>query len=92
MLQVHLLNDESRGATMEAVVSRMKTIQRAMGRETTAAGGATSKHGIRFIAVSATVPNAQDVGQILSVFINWRFLNSAHEQYMSKKSLLLFLF
>ena len=64
VLQVHLLNDESRGATMEAVVSRMKTIQRAMGRETTAAGGVTNKHGIRFIAVSATVPNAQDVGQI----------------------------
>ncbi|KAI1436469.1 hypothetical protein GGR50DRAFT_223618 [Xylaria sp. CBS 124048] len=44
--EVHILKD-SRGATLEAVVSRMKTI------------GAS----IRFVAISATVPNIDDVAQ-----------------------------
>ena len=42
--EVHILNKD-RGATLEAVVSRMKSI--------------TSD--IRFIALSATVPNSQDI-------------------------------
>ncbi|KAL3419662.1 pre-mRNA splicing helicase [Phlyctema vagabunda] len=42
--EVHILND-SRGATLEAVVSRMKTI------------GAN----VRFVALSATIPNSEDV-------------------------------
>ncbi|KAI1263136.1 P-loop containing nucleoside triphosphate hydrolase protein [Xylariaceae sp. FL1019] len=42
--EVHILKD-SRGATLEAVVSRMKTIG----------------VGIRFVALSATVPNIDDV-------------------------------
>ncbi|KAI0390225.1 hypothetical protein F5Y17DRAFT_472096 [Xylariaceae sp. FL0594] len=46
--EVHILKD-SRGATLEAVVSRMKTI------------GA----GIRFVAISATVPNIDDVAKWL---------------------------
>jgi Lhr-like helicase len=43
-MQVHILN-ESRGSTLEVVVSRMKT-----------RGSA-----VRFVAVSATVPNIDDV-------------------------------
>ena len=42
--EVHILKD-SRGATLEAVVSRMKSIGTAM----------------RFIALSATVPNSEDI-------------------------------
>ena len=46
--EVHMLND-SRGATLEAVVSRMKTI----------------KADVRFIALSATVPNIEDIAKWL---------------------------
>jgi len=46
--EVHILKDV-RGATLEAVVSRMKTI------------GAN----VRFIALSATVPNSEDIAQWL---------------------------
>ena len=42
--EVHILKD-TRGATLEAVVSRMKTKNR----------------NVRFVALSATVPNSQDV-------------------------------
>jgi Lhr-like helicase len=44
MLQIHVLN-ESRGSTLEVVISRMKT------------RGAA----VRFVLVSATVPNIEDV-------------------------------
>ena len=46
--EVHILKD-ARGATLEAVVSRMKTI------------GAN----VRFVALSATVPNSDDIAQWL---------------------------
>lgn len=45
-VQVHMLR-ESRGAILEVVVSRMKSI--------------TS--GLRFLALSATVPNVEDVAE-----------------------------
>ncbi|KAI1757919.1 hypothetical protein F4782DRAFT_544295 [Xylaria castorea] len=48
--EVHILKD-TRGATLEAVVSRMKTI-----------GGS-----IRFVAISATVPNINDVAKWLGL-------------------------
>ena len=46
--EVHILKDD-RGATLETVVSRMKTLGRSM----------------RFIALSATVPNSEDVAHWL---------------------------
>jgi ATP-dependent DNA helicase HFM1/MER3 len=46
--EVHMLNDQ-RGATLEVVISRMKTISR------------LKKYRIRFVAISATVPNIDDV-------------------------------
>ena len=58
-VQVQLLTDNQRGATLEAVVSRMKTIH--------SLSTAELKHtsadcpAIRFIAVSATIPNVSDV-------------------------------
>eukprot|EP00117_Sycon_ciliatum_P004459 scpid34487/ scgid4280/ Probable ATP-dependent DNA helicase HFM1 len=56
--EVHLLTDTVRGPTMEAVISRMKTIQSSVMHN--------SDRSIRFIAVSATVPNADDVAAWLS--------------------------
>jgi ATP-dependent DNA helicase HFM1/MER3 len=46
--EVHMLKDD-RGATLEAVISRMKSIH----------------NGVRFIALSATIPNATDIAEWL---------------------------
>lgn len=46
--EVHLLN-EDRGATLESIVSRMKTL--------------SFPRKIRFIALSATIPNLNDIGE-----------------------------
>ena len=51
---MHMVSDQSRGATMEAVVTRMKTVQSAVCRE---AGSA----GMRLLAISASIPNVRDV-------------------------------
>ena len=52
--EVHMLN-ETRGATLEAVISRMKAIS------------ASNINGpIRFLAISATIPNVADIGRWLS--------------------------
>ena len=66
-VQVQLLSDNQRGATLEAVVSRMKTIHSLNSasldlRQTSSSSSADSgPSGIRFIAVSATIPNVSDV-------------------------------
>ncbi|NWZ77989.1 HFM1 helicase, partial [Poecile atricapillus] len=61
--EVHIIKDESRGATLEVVVSRMKTIQSSLWR-------LLEKHDtvppLRFVAVSATIPNTQDIAEWLS--------------------------
>ena len=66
--EVHQLNDDVRGPTVEAIVSRMKTIRAATdhggteggrGREGTVRGRGAG--GLRLIAVSATIPNITDV-------------------------------
>ncbi|CAH0691742.1 unnamed protein product [Spodoptera exigua] len=69
--EVHILNDETRGPVLEAVVSRMKTIessaqsvhrieqlQKEIQGETASNKSAPR---IRFVAVSATVSNPEDV-------------------------------
>lgn len=48
--EVHLLNEEKRGATLEVVVSRMKTVN-----------GEQNEGNLRFIAISATCPNIEDI-------------------------------
>ena len=58
--QVHLLNDDSRGATVEAVISRMKTVQSTMTRNNT---DSHNREGMRLIAISATIPNIEDVSR-----------------------------
>ncbi|XP_071446219.1 probable ATP-dependent DNA helicase HFM1 [Hetaerina americana] len=77
--EVHLLNDETRGPTMEAVVSRMKTVQGTIlhdfrmhqaafmkkeceDKEGDHMGSADiSTLPVRFVAVSACIPNIEDV-------------------------------
>ena len=61
--QIHVLNDISRGATIEAVISRMKTIQAAMGRSSVE----NFLPKLRFVAVSATIPNIDDVSVITNL-------------------------
>lgn len=51
--EVHLVNDGVRGATLEAVISRMKTIR--------SLTWPTEQDNLRFVAVSATVSNIQDL-------------------------------
>jgi ATP-dependent DNA helicase HFM1/MER3 len=55
--EVHLLND-SRGASLEAVVSRMKML----GRQPELKSSPIAR--VRFVAVSATIPNIEDLGQL----------------------------
>ncbi|NXB39835.1 HFM1 helicase, partial [Eulacestoma nigropectus] len=61
--EVHIIKDESRGATLEVVVSRMKTVQSSLWR-------LLENHDtlppLRFVAVSATIPNTQDIAEWLS--------------------------
>jgi replicative superfamily II helicase len=49
-----VVGDSQRGATVEAVVTRMKMVQ-------TAGAGGTTGQPLRFIAASATLPNTEDV-------------------------------
>ncbi len=62
--KIHQLNDKTRGPTMEAIVCRMKTVQASATNE----GRDFARRRtplLRFIAVSATVPNIEDVRQAL---------------------------
>uniref|UniRef100_A0AAR5PU90 DNA 3'-5' helicase n=1 Tax=Dendroctonus ponderosae TaxID=77166 RepID=A0AAR5PU90_DENPD len=54
--EVHLLNADSRGSTLEVIVSRMKTA-----RGSYLFNG--NAKGIRFIALSATIPNIEDIAE-----------------------------
>ncbi|NXN13442.1 HFM1 helicase, partial [Indicator maculatus] len=61
--EVHVIKDESRGATLEVVVSRMKTVQSSLWR---LSESHVTVPPLRFIAVSATIPNAEDIAEWLS--------------------------
>nr|XP_022917190.1 probable ATP-dependent DNA helicase HFM1 [Onthophagus taurus] len=52
--EIHLLNDEKRGATLEAIVTRMKTLYNLVSNE---------PKPLRFIGVSATISNIIDIAQ-----------------------------
>ncbi|XP_068757801.1 probable ATP-dependent DNA helicase HFM1 [Montipora capricornis] len=60
--EVHLLNDDARGATVEAVISRMKTIQSTVTRH---GANRSTRDGMRLIAISATIPNVEDIASWL---------------------------
>lgn len=53
--EIHLVNDGPRGATLEAVISRMKTIRSMI--------WPTEQDNLRFVGVSATVSNVEDIAQ-----------------------------
>ncbi|XP_070323278.1 probable ATP-dependent DNA helicase HFM1 [Odocoileus virginianus] len=59
--EVHVVKDENRGPTLEVVVSRMKTVQ-----FLSHAVENTNIIPMRFVAVSATIPNAEDIAEWLS--------------------------
>jgi len=59
--EVHLLNTEERGATLEAAVTRMKLISKSDEMKGTPCAG------LRIIAVSATIPNIHDLAEWLEV-------------------------
>lgn len=61
--EVHILNEEGRGSTLEVVVSRMKTVGLEIHQRAVTTGGASC--GIRFVALSATVPNVHDIAEWL---------------------------
>ncbi|KAG8436718.1 hypothetical protein GDO86_007706, partial [Hymenochirus boettgeri] len=59
--EVHTVKDD-RGATLEVVVSRMKTIQSSLARFSE---NTDISIPMRFVAVSATVPNVEDIAEWL---------------------------
>ncbi|KAG5893823.1 hypothetical protein JTB14_018326 [Gonioctena quinquepunctata] len=52
--EVHLLNEENRGSTLEVIVSRMKTIEDSLCSN-------QRRQKIRFLALSATIQNVRDI-------------------------------
>ena len=56
-VKIHILNDPTRGSTVEAVITRMKTIQAARTRGNVDTG----LPPLRLVAVSATITNIEDV-------------------------------
>ncbi|XP_063061418.1 probable ATP-dependent DNA helicase HFM1 [Engraulis encrasicolus] len=58
--EVHVLKDTQRGATLEAVISRMKTMN------ISAFEDESQSTQTRFVAVSATIPNVSDIACWLS--------------------------
>lgn len=64
--EVHLLNDETRGSVLEVIVSRMKTIQETMNEDRSRNKSVQMEPiKIRFVAVSATIPNVEDIAEWL---------------------------
>lgn len=55
--EIHLLNEPHRGPTIEAVISRMKTVHSSSFHST------TQDSGIRLVAASATIPNCEDIAE-----------------------------
>ncbi|XP_051713468.2 probable ATP-dependent DNA helicase HFM1 isoform X2 [Oryctolagus cuniculus] len=60
--EVHIIKDENRGPTLEVVVSRMKTVQ----SSSQISENTSAIIPMRFVAVSATIPNAEDIAEWLS--------------------------
>lgn len=77
--EVHLLNDP-RGAALEAIVSRIKMLARKPElRSSTLAS-------VRFLAVSATIPNVEDLGNC------YTYSCSSSEELLGSNSFLFFFF
>lgn len=61
--EVHLLNDP-RGAALEAIVSRIKMLARNPEMKL------SSLSHVRFLAVSATIPNIEDLGKVVQQYFD----------------------
>ncbi|XP_036370754.1 probable ATP-dependent DNA helicase HFM1 isoform X2 [Octopus sinensis] len=61
--EIHTLNDPGRGSTIEAVISRMKTIH--VASKWMEKDFSEKKNNIRFLAVSATIQNLNDLAEWL---------------------------
>ena len=59
--EIHLLNEENRGATLEAIVSRMKLISSLKRFKN------SFIENFRIIALSATIPNIYEIGEFINV-------------------------
>lgn len=59
--EIHFLKEECRGATLEVVVSRMKTMQEVMKND-----GEYQFPQLRIVAISATIPNLDDFSSWLA--------------------------
>ena len=74
--KVHQLNDEARGPTVEAIVSRMKTVRASVQQREGATGQKQmSSIPLRFIAVSATIPNIHDVKLTIVAYTMYALLS-----------------
>ncbi|TPX51368.1 hypothetical protein SeLEV6574_g00353 [Synchytrium endobioticum] len=62
--EVHMLNEPKRGATLEVVVSRMRTLGIGL-QKMSGVDAVTQYQQIRLLALSATVPNVDDIGDWL---------------------------
>jgi ATP-dependent DNA helicase HFM1/MER3 len=63
--EIHVLGENSRGATIEAVISRMKTYAYNKQSNNENSNKINNTNSLRFIAISATIPNIEDVGCFL---------------------------
>ena len=59
--EIHLLNEDNRGATLEAIIARIKLLKNMENFKQ------TNLENIRLIAVSATIPNISEVAEFLEV-------------------------
>uniref|UniRef100_A0A672J8M5 Helicase ATP-binding domain-containing protein n=1 Tax=Salarias fasciatus TaxID=181472 RepID=A0A672J8M5_SALFA len=69
--EVHVVKDATRGATLEVVVSRMKALHAYRTSQNPEAG-----LSVRFLAVSATIPNISDVSHNSDTVYNKRLIST----------------
>ena len=77
--EIHLLNEEHRGATLEAIIARIKLLKNMENFKQ------TNLENIRIIAVSATIPNINDVAEFIGINSNMKGLKVFGEEYRPVK-------
>ncbi|CAG9828891.1 unnamed protein product [Diabrotica balteata] len=76
--EVHLLNEEDRGSTLEVIVTRMKTVQNSISIND------IENCKIRFIAVSATIGNVEDIAEWIGSTKYFRFPDEIRPVHLNK--------
>uniref|UniRef100_A0A6P7F9E2 DNA 3'-5' helicase n=1 Tax=Diabrotica virgifera virgifera TaxID=50390 RepID=A0A6P7F9E2_DIAVI len=76
--EVHLLNEEDRGSTLEVIVTRMKTVQNSISINE------IENCKIRFIAVSATIGNVEDIAEWIGGSKYFRFPEEIRPVHLNK--------